>query len=259
MANEPFDTNIPKIVLDKEDRDAFHRTRNTSGKPTKAESPDNTDVKKGGVSGFWVTLSLIIAVGAGAANYWLYQQKVAQDALLDNAQKRITDLESRLSATGEELDQSAVALQVKVNELSEKANQLWDQMDKLWASAWRKNQSEIKALSSQFADQKNASKQQISVVEGDVSLMNTNLAVLQEQLDNQISAVQQINQSITSLNKNDNDFKRQFGDIQAKLIAVDQVNSAMARRIGELEKWRRSLPNLELKPAEQPVVTTSTQ
>ncbi len=259
MANEPFDTNIPKIVLDKEDRDAFHRTRNSSGKVASPEKTENTEVKQSGASSFWVFLTLIIAIAAAGTNYWLYQQKIAQDSVLESAQKRISDLESRLSATGEELDQSAVALQVKVNELSEKTNQLWDQMDKLWASAWRKNQSEIKALTTQLQDQKRSTNQQVSVVEADIGLVTTNLAVLKEQLDNQVAQVQQINQSMATLNKNDSDFKRQFGDLEAKLIAVDQVNSALTRRIGELEKWRRSIVSAPTTATTQPVATTATQ
>ena len=66
--------------------------------------------------------------------------------LPEQAEQRILQLENKLSATGEEIGESTVALQVKVTELTNKTNELWEQMDKLWASAWRRNQQEIADL-----------------------------------------------------------------------------------------------------------------
>ena len=89
----------------------------------------------------------IIALAAGS--YGLYQQNQATKAQLFASEQRIAELERTLSATGEEMGESAGAMRAKLSELTEKTDELWSQMDKLWASAWRRNQSEIKELQKQ--------------------------------------------------------------------------------------------------------------
>ena len=148
MANDPLD-DMPKIRLEKDDLESFHRTRAQATKksPKKASVTDEPAVASNSPSWFAFLLLLIIIVGA--AVYWSFQQYTGlQQAQSNNTklESRITELENRLSATGEDMDQSAAALQVKVSELSVKTEDLWGQMDKLWASAWRRNQSEIGAL-----------------------------------------------------------------------------------------------------------------
>ena len=136
MPNDRNDNDIPNIVLEKEDRDAFQRSR--AKDKGKSDKPDKTvEVNESARSGspIWLVLALILAIGASAMSYWLFQQKLTQDVALADAENRVTALERRLSATGAEMDQSAGALRVKVSELNEKTDELWGQMDKLWASA----------------------------------------------------------------------------------------------------------------------------
>jgi cell division protein FtsL len=234
MSKNTFDENIPNIVLDKEDRDAFHRNRKSSNTPesgSKNNEPehDSGSGNKGGGSKALTFLVLIIALAACGASYWLYQQKLAQDAALSNAADRISDLERRLSATGEEIGQSAVALQVKVTELNDKTDELWVQMDKLWASAWRRNQADIESLTKKTTSQATVIKNQLSVIEGEMNLAGTNLALLQE-----------LNQSIGNLQTDNNSYKNQISDLQSKVLAASQVNAALTRRIAELEKSQRA-------------------
>jgi hypothetical protein len=245
MSKNTFDDNIPNIVLDKEDRDAFHRSRKsttTSGSDTKKQQPesDNDNENKGGGSKTLTFLVLIIALAACGASYWLYQQTLAQDAALSNAAERISDLERRLSATGEEIGQSAVALQVKVTELNEKTDELWVQMDKLWASAWRRNQADIESLTKKTTSQASVMKNQLSVIEGEMNLAGTNLALLQEQVNSQLTKTDQLNLSITKLETENNSYKNQIADLQSKVLAASQVNAALTRRIAELEKSQRA-------------------
>lgn len=245
MSKNTFDENIPNIVLDKEDRDAFHRNRKSANTPTSGSQKDqfeseNGNENKGGGSKALTFLVLIIALAACGASYWLYQQKLAQDAALSNAADRISDLERRLSATGEEIGQSAVALQVKVTELNDKTDELWVQMDKLWASAWRRNQTDIESLTKKTTSQTSVLKNQLSVIEGEMNLAGTNLALLQEQVNSQLTKTDQLNQSIGNLETDNNSYKNQIADLQSKVLAASQVNAALTRRIAELEKSQRA-------------------
>lgn len=239
MANDRFDNDIPNIVLDKEDREAFQRTRaSQKGKVKSSPEPEPGSSKSSG-SGLLV-FSLILALGASASAFYLYKQSQNQFQLLSDAQSRISDLERRLSDTGEEMDQSAGALRVRVSELSDKSDELWDQMDKLWASAWRRNQSEIKSLEQGQTKLSRELNEKLSVVESDTMTIATNFTVLQEKLEQQAKVLADLQIAVAAVQKDDNDSQRQIGDIQSKLVAVDQVNSALTRRIAELEKWRRS-------------------
>lgn len=253
MSNEKFESDIPKIILEKEDREAFQRTRQQSNRPVSKDTKDIPEGKKSSGSPIFTFFVFLLAVGAGGACYWLYEQKLIQDQQLERAEQRIQELERRLSATGEEMDQSAVALQVKVTELSERSDELWSQMDKLWASAWRRNQSDIKELTGKVSRQERTFTQKLSGLEGDITSGSTNLAVIQEQVNSQQEMTQDFSILLSELERQDSGFKRQFGDIQAKLIATDQVNSALNRRIADLEKWREQEKN---RPAKEPVVVT---
>lgn len=243
MSDEKFDSDIPKIVLEKEDREAFQRSRKKgNGKGTVPSSAGESQPKKSGASSFLVFLVFIIAAGAAGASYWLYEQKRIQDNVIADAENRILELERRLSATGEEMDQSAVALQVKVTELSEKTDTLWNEMDKLWASAWRKNQSEIKGLDKKIDVQGVNLAKQMSGLQSDVISSTTNMAVLQEQVDGVNNKNADINKSLQEVALGSNGLKQEIEDLQSKLTAIERVNNDVSRKIADLEKWRRTIP-----------------
>ena len=126
-------------MLDEEDRRGYQNKSKRSG-ATKAgaPSPQTPAPSSGGGKGLTV-LALLIALAASGGAGYLFMQLEQQKIAAQSAEQRIADLENRLSATGEDLGESTVALQVKVSELSNRAEELWEQMDKLWASA-RKDQ-----------------------------------------------------------------------------------------------------------------------
>lgn len=243
MANDQLDTDIPKIVLEQEDREAYRRSRMQQSKGSASTAKPDSKPEKPASGGFptLAFFAFLVAAGASAASYWLYEQTRQQSLSLQNAEQRIKELERRLSATGEEMDQSAVALQVKVTELTERSEELWDQMDKLWASAWRRNQSEIKDLRSGLAKAAKTSDGKLSSIQADLAQSSTSLTVLEEQLNAQAQETTALEAQIAQLGKTDDGVQRQFGDMEAKLIALDQVNSALTRRVAELEKQNREL------------------
>lgn len=137
MPNQQSDENIPVIVLDQEDIKSKKITDKSSNTTV------GSDPKTSKSSAFSVILTLCMF---SVCAWFLYKQ----NNLLIESESRIFSLENQLSATGEEMGSSAVAMQVKVKDLSDKTAELWKQMDKLWASAWRRNQNEIGELKGDF-------------------------------------------------------------------------------------------------------------
>ncbi|MEN8769889.1 MAG: ABC transporter C-terminal domain-containing protein, partial [Glaciecola sp.] len=124
MSQHSFD-DVPNIRVDASDRSV--QAHNPNGTP-----PPVTTVVKASNQSLVISALLLALLSTGAAGYLLYNQQQSQLAF-DNATARILELENRLSATGEEMGNSTVALQVKVTELANRLEELWQQMDKLWA------------------------------------------------------------------------------------------------------------------------------
>ena len=257
MSNDNIKDEMPSMVLDKDDLDSYRRTRGTtttkeSTSSTKPTPPPERKVKNSGPS--WVALIFIILLlgaGIGYTAYTIEQQKL----VIVEAQKRIGDLENRLSATGEEMDQSAVALQVKVGELSAKTQDLWEQMDKLWASAWRRNQSEIKDLEVSLKSQKSALEQSIRAVKGETDVNATTVGLLQEQLDSTNKTTNRLSELVNKIEQTGIDSEQQLASLREKLMSTALASNGLTGRLVELEKWRKSAEQ-QLKANAQPNVTT---
>ena len=241
MSTDKFD-NVPRIVLDKEDRDSFQRSRaaqTTKSAPVAAEAPPPKS------NGGMLFLLFLIALGGYGVSYYLYQEHQKTSNMLADAGERIFELERRLSATGEEMDQSAVALRVQVNELKDKTDVLWEEMDKLWASAWRRNQSEISDLKTQLTRDNKSHKDALDTLQSDVTDSNTSLAVIQEQVNQQLSRAEEINRSIESVvqkRASSDQLVQEMGD---QVATVGLRIEALVERINELEALKEQIATLK--------------
>ena len=241
MSTDKFD-NVPRIVLEKEDRDSFQRTR--AAQKTKPEpTPEAAPPAKS--SGGLIFLVLLVALGGYGASYWLYTEQQKTVNQLTDAGERIYELERKISATGEELDQSAVALRVQVNELKDKTDVLWQEMDKLWASAWRRNQSEIKELQTQTNNEFRTQKSTLTAMQSDISDSNTNMAVIQEQVNQQLAKAQEINSSLEAVVKQRAASEQQIRDMGDQVATVALRIEALIERIDELESLKQEVSNIK--------------
>lgn len=235
MATDPLD-DMPKIRLEKDDLESFHRTRaqSTNKSPKKSGEADESTEKSNSPS--WFAFLFILIIIIGATGYWSFEQY--KQALKSNAEleSRITDLENRLSATGEDMGQSAAALQVKVSELSAKAEHLWSEMDKLWASAWRRNQSEIGALDKTVKSLKSSSEKSIKNLNNESAANNTSIIALNEQLEKQANVLKQLNDKFSQVNSVDANFEQQLASLREKLISTALANNNLTNQIDDLRK-----------------------
>lgn len=240
MSTDENKEEMPSLVLDKDDLDSYHRSRTVGNKksPTQAK-PDkpHKSAKTGGPS--WLAVLCLVILLATGIGYGFYIIQLQQKQV-NEAQQRITDLERRLSATGEEIGESAVAMQVKVTELSSKTQELWEQMDKLWASAWRKNQAEIKDLTASLKSQNTKLEQSITAVKGETDVNATTIGLLQEQLDFNVKATQKMSALLSKVEQTGNESDSQLASLREKLMSTALANNQLASRLDELERRQKS-------------------
>lgn len=234
---------LPSITPDLDQVEAFKdslnqannklSTSNTSSK-SKAIKTQKTGVIN------WISIVAIIALAASV--FGLYGQLSATQTQLLESTKRIADLEHTLTATDEEMDLSAGAMQAKLNTLTERTDELWSQMDKLWASAWRRNQSDIKKLEEQASN--NAKNQTSTTTKVEtLSQSQTELALKLSLLEEQQQAASVLKNQIAAINGDVDQLKSQAQsrdskqiEIGASLTQIEMAQTALAEKLERLER-----------------------
>ena len=231
MSKHSFD-DVPNIRIDASDRSV--QSHNPNGTP-----PSVTTVVKASNQGLLIGALLLALVSAGAAGYLLYSQQQSQLAL-QSATARIVELENRLSATGEEMGNSTVALQVKVTELANRSEELWQQMDKLWASAWRRNQSEIKDLTKVVEDNRTQAQSNINKVTESLSKglasSDTKFDALQNDFNSAKNEVLSVSMELESIKQGLLNGQDANIVINEKIAILEQRNTALRTKVSLLEK-----------------------
>ena len=231
MSNDSRNDDFPTIRLDEEDRRDYQHKKQPSSHTIKAPTSDSTSTSgkstsapaktSGGNNGLWIALVAVVALAGIGGCYYLFQQLQLQKEVAADAESRIAQLERKLSATGEEMGESTVALQVKVSELTDKSEELWDQMDKLWASAWRRNQKEITDLGDKLNATENSLKKSITTVtEDEILALNLQL----EQATSDKSSQQQTVKNLTE-----------------KISVLENRNASLASRLTSMENEIRDI------------------
>lgn len=220
--------------------DATDRPMSTNSNVSTARPASHTNRSSGSPLS-WI---LLVAIG-GFSSFNFYQLNQTTNAL-NNAQVRIQSLENQLSATGEEMGESTIALQARVRELSDKYEVIFTEVDKLWGSAWRRNQKEIGDLNKQLATVKANDENGRSNVRKELGQLETSLteqrAALEprfEQLINELLTVNiQLEQLATTVSASQDQTTT-----NDKIATLEQRNTAMNKRILQLEqdnKWLAS-------------------
>lgn len=193
------------------------------------EQSTNTPEVSGG-SNVLTSIVLVAAIAACAFSGYLYTQLEQAKIVAADSKNRLDSLEKRLSATGEEMDNSAIALSVKVTELSEKTDVLWGEMDKLWASAWRRNQEDIKTLTNTLNNTK-------GTLDSDVNTIQASLA----------DAATDIQQTLNRLNGLNEQLATQANDILAANVNAEQAGEKVSEQSSKLKALGDKISALESK------------
>ncbi|WMN60876.1 hypothetical protein NI389_05555 [Pseudoalteromonas xiamenensis] len=224
------------------------QTKSKNNAPT-VELTSSTPPSQTKTSRMVIWLGILAVVGFATGGYALYKQNLATLAQLHASELRIGELERALSATGEEMGQSAGAIQAKLSAVATRTDELWEQMDKLWASAWRRNQSEIKDLKEQ-ADKFAAAQTQQIKQQSDVSTnlktlsqTQTELTLKMSLLQEQLQVAESLKGQLTTINTELDKVKSQSQtrdtkqlEIGANMAQLEITQNALAEQIERLEK-----------------------
>ncbi|NQZ21811.1 MAG: hypothetical protein HRT53_07085 [Colwellia sp.] len=246
--SKEIDHNMPSIKLDKDQVESFKNTRTKSTNPVSSgvepsvqtsltTSAEAKNTSSSALSKFSTFLIYSLMAGAG---YWGYQQNIKTTALLTSSENRIADLERQLSATGEEMGESAVEMKVRIETLGKTSDKLWIEMDKLWASAWRKNQSQIKSLQS-----KNKALNNLSSTQG--KSITSTLASIKELNDKQVAAEYSVDALKEQLKSSDlltekmQELSLELSAIESSSQRRDTQQIALASRVTKLNEQNNQL------------------
>jgi chromosome segregation ATPase len=241
MSVDPKDKDFAPINVELSDRIPMAGNRKASTKtPSVAPKSSNT----------YTSVAMVIAVIACAASGYLYSVNMQNKTMLADNNKRIKSLEDRLSATGEEMGNSTVELQVKVGELSARAEELWDQMDKLWASAWRKNQQEIKTLSTNFSNLQQDTNRLVKELDAKVADNKTTAANMLPRIDGVNTKVNAQANELLVINVKQDEYqssvsqqKTALREMTEKMILLEKRNTTLLQQIKQLESKLTALAN----------------
>lgn len=233
MSDNPKDKDFAPINVEVEDRISMAGNRQSSTKASAVETKNK--------NGLTIVAFIVAAIACTASGY-LYSLHTAQENLLAENEVRIKALEDKLSATGEEMGNSTVALQVKITELSATAKELWEQMDKLWASAWRRNQQEIKTLSANFKNLQQDTNKLVKDLDAKVASNNATSANIQSRIDGINTKVNAQANDILSVNVSQDENLQTntkqaatLREMSEKLILLEKRNTTLLQKIQQLE------------------------
>lgn len=244
MSNNQDDKDFPTINIDMDDHRPIERKTSTKG----SSNSDGVQVTtKKGSNAFGI-IAFLFALSAIGASVFLYKQLEIAQQRASAAENRILSLEDKISATGEEIGNSTVALQVKVTELTNKSNELWEQMDKLWASAWRRNQQEIKSLDGQVKKIQTDTQQLLSGIDKKATEAKSSTQQLIARVDgingklnNQANDILAASVSAEQASEAARAQNAKFDTLNEKIMLLEKRNSDLLSKIADLESQLREL------------------
>jgi chromosome segregation ATPase len=222
---------IPTINID---QDQVKMAREPVAKAHKSEQVNSATNTPKTLTAAQTLLILIPYFALAATGWYFYQQQVSVNNTLASSSARIQQLENQLSATGEEIGESTIALKVKLEAVSEKTELLLSEMDKLWASAWRRNQEEIKALNSKSINM----AQQQNKNTSSVSQQNNALNDLKDKItatEFSINAVSEQMVTASSLKEQFKKLSAQFNTLDANAKSRDKQQMFTATSINQFD------------------------
>jgi len=227
-------TDIPSIVPERDDDAPYRRQRpepQETRKPAKAPRVADASASPG-VSGAWRALAvaaLAFGIVASATAVVLLRQSADLKAALEQSNLRISDLEGRLSSTGDSMNQSSASMQVKLKELG-------SEVDKLWAASRKSGgrSEEMEATLKKLAVTVDTDRRQIS-----------SLAAGQDAFAKQLAANEDRADALKTLREQQAGLQTSLGRLNSTMTSLASTQSAQESRIKETEQWVKS--NIEFR------------
>ncbi len=238
--NEPL-TDIPRMVPERDDVVSYQRQKPQSAKPraerNRAAEVDDDYEEPATGGGNSAVVYLLAVVAAGLLGWAGWQQLQLSDTRVEMAasQARIADLEQRLSVTDESVNQSSVAMQVKLKDLDGEVRKLWD-------NVWKKNQETLAAHQTQLASLDKA----VKAAQAEVAKASQGLAAQQKGVEGMRGQLEQMarTEATVELSKRKLDEQQvALESVTEKLNRITAEQNKLAQRIATNEEWVQSINN----------------
>ena len=171
-------------------------------------------------------LTLLIAIAASGAAYYLFEQNRAAETLAVQTEARIAALEAQLANTGDEMSQSDAAVRVRLKELDTEVRKLWD-------NVWKKSKV---LLDEHTLNIKNLTTRTSSLGKGQTKA-NKQLVELNAELMRYAASLDEINETVEESQAS----AKQSAALQDKLPKLSQKMDNHEQRIKANEEWVESI------------------
>ncbi len=241
MSDTDKDKDFAPINVEINDRIPMSSQRQSNAKSTNGETTSNNK---------FTSFVLVVAVIACAASGYLYATLQDSKKVITANEARLKTLENKLSATGEEMGNSTVALQVKFTELAARTDDLWEQMDKLWASAWRRNQQDIKTVVASVEKIQSETSKLAKTLDSKVAENKTSIGSMQSRVDGINTKLNNQANDVLAVNVKQDEYlqgvsgqKDKLREMTEKLILIEKRNTTLLQQLQQLEKKLDELAN----------------
>ena len=200
-------------------------------KPPKA--PKTPPPASSGGGGGWMIACLVLVVLIAVMGVWFHKQMTVLQAQMDEriseSSQKLGNLQSRLSATDESLNQSSGQLQDTVHAHGKKLEENNTEIRKLWDLSNKRNRADIaeqsKKLTALSATLNEVKKAQAGV-DGKLQGISKDTAALKKQVDS----------AVTAVNKSSEQWQTRISQMQTQV-------DVLAENINQLESHQQSLKN----------------
>jgi chromosome segregation ATPase len=250
MSDDDLD-HIPSIVPTREGGPSRAPSRPRAGaaqRPTSQKKPAASGGGAGPLARILITLSLVVAAIACAWAWQLQGELALAEEKIVDYDKRIGDLEARLSDTDEGMNQNAELQAAKIRELDSEVRKLWDNVWKQASERLAKLENSSSAQGKKLdttASNLATAQGQIKAASGDIAKLNSVAGDLeriiasgkvnQAEVERVADSINQVNLEIAKLNKRVQGNEEWINSINA---FRKQVNASLV----ELQAALRSQP-----------------
>ena len=235
--------NMPRMAP-AQDEVAGRRSQTGQSQAAK-RSRSHSDRASSENGGLLSMISLLIAITAVGAAYFLWEQSRLTNASAKSLEQRLIVLESQLASTGDELSQSDAAVRVQLKTVDTEVRKLWDARKKS-IKLLNEHDVSIRNLTTRTSGLKkqySSAMVQVTALAAELdevveTLETAQISSLQKSVGNTSQTVQQLSKSIDSLSG------RVRGN-EEWLEAINAFRRQVNDRLNELQNPANAAPVLE--------------
>ncbi|MFA7552715.1 MAG: hypothetical protein WCY88_00605 [Spongiibacteraceae bacterium] len=225
---------VPKMTPAHDEIASFQRTRAKGGIAAGLGSvPDVADTGTTGLSKTLLVLGLLLLLATAAWAGFLHLKLQVADQTLKNYENRIGDLERRLMVTDESVNESSVAMKVKIKEMDFEIRKLWD-------NVWKKSKKQLEEHDALLAQQGASIKKTEAFIAGVKQQLSQNEAVVSG-LAGQLKKAEQLQGQVKA---NQQALSQQQKGLEAAADKVNRANAIVTKldqRVKNTEEWVESI------------------